>query len=107
MSADEPRVSSRIAAAVARGSDEPPQAAPWSAEHETELKRYEQKIASYWKREAQRLLERNRELSAALSEKEGRIKWMDRNTSQYYDEVKILRLKLGRWDERNWADLCV
>ena len=32
---------------------------------------------------------------------------MKRGSSQYYDEVEVARLKFGRWDQRNWADLAV
>ena len=31
---------------------------------------------------------------------------MEYGSSMYYREVGILREKLGRWSQSNWADLC-
>mmetsp|Transcript_34308 Transcript_34308/g.94537 ORF Transcript_34308/g.94537 Transcript_34308/m.94537 type:complete len:93 (+) Transcript_34308:374-652(+) len=31
---------------------------------------------------------------------------MQQGSLQYYREVEVWRLKMGRWDQQNWADLC-
>ena len=101
------RLSARVAQRQASGSAEPPTTAPWSAEAEIELRRKAEADRDYWKAEAGRLEERCRVLSAAADDQEGRVSFLERNSSLYYREVQVLRAKMRRWDPANWAELCV
>ena len=72
-----------------------------------ELRKEAEDRCNHWKAKAGRLTESLKTASAALSNQSGCIQYMNRFSTQYYDEVKVARLKFGRWDERNWADLAV
>ena len=82
-------------------------ASPWSAQHETELRRNAEYERNYWKARAGELQEELTRLRAAANEQQGVVHFMDRNSSHFGDEVRILREKLRRWDKRNWAELVV
>ena len=83
-----------------------PLAAPWSAQAETELRRQAEKSRNHWKARCLKAEAALRDLAAAAGDGAA-VKFMARDSSQYKDEVRVLRLRLARWDERNWAELCV
>lgn len=103
----EARTSARQAREATRGGEPPPTVAPWSAEAEVELRRKAESDRDHWKREVGRLREELRTVGATISTSSGTIKFMERQSPQFYKEVKVLRGKLARWDERNWVELCV
>ena len=80
---------------------------PWSAQAEIELRRNAEWNKNYWK---SRCLTAEHDLKVArstISEEQGNLKFMARGSSEFAEKVKVLRQKLGRWDERNWAELVV
>ena len=81
--------------------------APWSAQAAQELLAKAEHDRNYWKREAGRLKEALVVASAALSDKQDRVSFMERGVSHFYREVAALREKLKRWDKRNWTELCI
>ena len=107
MSGDAPRVSARIAAEVVQGGESPSLDAPWKAQHAEELLRASERLTCWWKREAERLQDRNKVLSAACEAREGAVSWMEAHNTTFYGEVKTVREFLRRYDPRNWAELCV
>ena len=72
---------------------------------EIELRQQAEGRANSYMQETQRLKERLKEANAALSEQEGAVDFLQRGSSFYYREAQVLRRKLCRWDERNWAEL--
>ena len=46
-------------------------------------------------------------LHAALDDGARKIKFMDRKGAQFCDEMKVLRMKMARWDQRNWAEMAI
>ena len=81
--------------------------APWSVQAAQELLAKAEHDRNYWKREAGRLEEALRVASAALSEKQDRVSFMERGVSHFYREVAALREKLKRWDQRSWTELSI
>ena len=85
-----------------RGSD-----SPWSLQYETELRRKAEHDRNHWKSRALASEEELRKSRGALGDST-RVQYMDRNGSQFFREVIVLREKLAaRWDPRNWAELCM
>ena len=81
--------------------------APWTAQHELELRRKAEIERNHWKTRCLKAESALRDLAAAAGDGAAVVKFMARDSSQYKDEVRVLRLKMARWDERNWAELCV
>ena len=80
--------------------------APWSAQATHELQAKSERDRNYWKKEAGRLLQEALVVSsAALSEKQNRVSFMERGN--FYREVAALREKLKRWDQRSWTELSI
>ena len=107
-----PMQSRSDAAAAANCCDcceQPPEAEPplWVQETaERENVRLRRDL-SYYRSEAFRLEKALSEVNAALELKQGAVSYMDRQSSIFRGEWPKLRTMLKRWDERNWADLCV
>ena len=98
------------AADAANGSDcceTPPEPPLWVQETAARENVRLKHDLSYYRSEAFRLEKALAEANAALKIKEGAVSYMERNSAQFYDEWPKLRKMLKRWDERNWADLCV
>ena len=80
--------------------------APRSAQAAHELQAKAERDRNYWKKEAGRLLQEALVVSsAALSEKQNRVSFMERGN--FYREVAALREKLKRWDQRSWTELSI
>ena len=78
---------------------------PWSAQAEIELRREAERKRNLWKSRCLKAENDLRVARGAFTEEQGRVQFMARTSTQFQIEVKVLRQKLGRWDERNWAEL--
>ena len=76
-------------------AQESPLAAPWSAQAETELRRQAEKSRNHWKARCLKAEGALRDLAAAAGDGAA-VKFMARDSSQYKDEVRVLRLRLAR-----------
>ena len=80
---------------------------PWSAQAEIELRREAEWNRNHWK---SRCVKAENDLKVArstISEEQGNIQFMARGSTQFKYEVRVLRQKLGRWDERSVENLPV
>ena len=89
-------------------------ASPAVAQVETELRREVEhrcstlrRNADVWKRRFYVIQRQLRIANDALKKKQDAVHFMDRKSSQFRKEVPVLRKLLQRWDQRNWAELCV
>eukprot|EP00966_Prymnesium_polylepis_P325810 7381757-Prymnesium_polylepis.1 len=100
------RESLRLLEREAASSPEPSRDSPWSATHEIELRAHAEGQLSHWRNRARAAEQEVRELRSALDEQQGNVGVLKHGSSQFYREVEVWRLKMGRWDHQNWADLC-
>ena len=82
-------------------------ASPWSAQAEVELRQQAEKRATYWQKQCRDKDEEIRVLRAAADDRAGRVHLMARDSSQFGEEVQVLREKFKRYDKRNWTELAL
>ena len=105
--------SARVASRASDGQSPPvigvPSPAPWTSQHETELRRDVEADLNYWRQRARNLENQVRTLRAAAQQQEGAVSFMEPTSGNMYTEAAILRQMVAdgrRWDEGNWSELC-
>ena len=100
--ADPERRSGRLADS---GTDSPRAGSPWSAQHEVELRRDVERKYSFEKARAEKAEKELTKLRAAHTTNDAQLAFMPAGQSNYYREVAVLQVRLGRWHPDNLADL--
>lgn len=100
--ADRERRSGRLADL---GTDSPRAGSPWSAQHEVELRRIADQHYSVQKARAEKAEKELMQLRAAHTTDDAQLAFIPTGQSNYYKEVAVLQVRLGRWHPDNLADL--